>query len=95
MSSIWIKYLGFVTGMILAFIGAVFILGKLQESNSIVSGKMEAAEVSIKSSSLGIILVVLGTSLMSITLVMRHNVNVTDAAIYLVVQQQLLVKSQN
>ena len=31
MGRIWIRYLGFVTGMILAIIGAVFILGKLRE----------------------------------------------------------------
>lgn len=29
MSRVWIHYLGFVTGMILALVGAVFILGRL------------------------------------------------------------------
>jgi len=31
MSRVWTRYLGFVTGMILAFVGAAFILGKLRE----------------------------------------------------------------
>lgn len=34
MSSIWIRYLGFVTGMILSMIGAIFILGKLEQSQA-------------------------------------------------------------
>src|SRR6266545_4689777 len=33
-SRIWTRYLGFVTGTILAMVGAAFILGKLQEASS-------------------------------------------------------------
>jgi hypothetical protein len=83
MSSVWVRYLGFTTGMILAFIGAIFILGKLQEKNSEIGGKIEAASVTLKSSSPGIILVVLGAALMIITIVMQHTIQVNDAAIYL------------
>lgn len=34
MARLWIKYLGFVTGMIISLIGASFILGKLKEDTS-------------------------------------------------------------
>ncbi|MDB5120929.1 MAG: hypothetical protein JWN56_2147 [Sphingobacteriales bacterium] len=83
MASIWIRYQGFVTGMILAFIGAIFILGKMQESQSILGAKVTSADFTIKSSSPGIILVGLGTCLMILTIVIQHNFKVTDATIYL------------
>src|SRR5262249_10180503 len=34
MARIWTRYLGFVTGMICTLVGAIFILGKLQEPTS-------------------------------------------------------------
>src|SRR5690349_8255408 len=34
MSRIWTRHLAFLTGMVLAFIGAIFILGKLSEAQS-------------------------------------------------------------
>lgn len=84
MSGIWVKYLGFVTGMILAMIGAIFILGKLEQSDSSeITGKTVQGEISIKSASPGIILVVLGAILMIITIVMQDSIQVNDAAVYL------------
>jgi hypothetical protein len=84
MSSIWVRYLGFVTGMILAMIGAIFILGKLEQNDaSEIAGKTAQGEISLKSSSPGIILVALGATLMILTIVMQHSIQVNDAAIYL------------
>jgi hypothetical protein len=34
MSRVWTRYLGFVTGMVLAMVGSIFILGKLREMES-------------------------------------------------------------
>lgn len=82
MSSIWIRYLGFVTGMILAFIGAAFILGKFQEQYSEFGAKLPSADFTLKSSSPGMLLAVLGSLLMVLTIVMQHTINVNDADIY-------------
>ena len=84
MSSIWVRYLGFVTGMILALIGAVFILGKLENATATeISGKTPQGEASLKSASPGIILAVLGSTLMIVTIAMQQTVQVNDAAVYL------------
>ncbi|MDB5014172.1 MAG: hypothetical protein JWQ25_2374 [Daejeonella sp.] len=83
MASIWVRYLAFVTGMILAFIGAIFILGKLEESKSVITASINTADVTLKSASPGIILVVLGSALIITTIIMQHTVTVTDASVYL------------
>lgn len=84
MSSMWVRYLGFVTGMILAMIGAIFILGKLEQNDaSEIAGKTAQGEITLKSSSPGIILVALGATLMILTIVMQHTIQVNDAAVYL------------
>lgn len=68
-SRIFTKYLGFFTGMILAIVGAVFIIGKLQESSSDIEGAIgEQMKLKIVSSSPGIIFGVLGTVLMLSTI---------------------------
>jgi hypothetical protein len=83
MSGLWIRYLGFVTGMILALVGASFVLGKLQEPTAEVSGKAPALDFSVKSASPGIILAVLGAALMLATIVDRDEFAVKDINIYL------------
>jgi hypothetical protein len=83
MSGLWIRYLGFVTGMILAMVGASFVLGKLQESGSEVAGKSSLIDFSVKSASPGIILAVLGVVLMFTTIVDRDEFTVKDSRIYL------------
>lgn len=83
MSGLWIRYLGFVTGMILALVGASFVLGKLQEPTSEVASKSPLIDLSVKSASPGIILAVLGVALMFATIVDRDEYSVEDARIYL------------
>jgi hypothetical protein len=82
MSQLWIRYLGFVTGMILALVGATFILGKLQEQFSELRADVGGAEGILKSSSPGLMLVVFGAILMLATIVVRHEISVTDAPVY-------------
>ncbi len=77
------RYFGFLTGMMLAMVGAVFILGKLQEEMSDLSGEASSVKLSVKSASPGIILVVLGTALLITTMVMGSNIYVDDVNIYL------------
>lgn len=83
MARVWTRYLGFVTGMILALVGAAFILGKLQSASTDVNAKVQAAEMSIKSSSPGLILAFLGVLLMLVTIVTHHQIETTDTAVYI------------
>ena len=90
MARIWIRYLGFVTGMMLALIGAVFILGKLREPTTTLTlsgvspdpnlpGNFKAQ---LLTQSPGIVLVTLGTVLMLLTILVHHPIQVNDAPVY-------------
>jgi hypothetical protein len=83
MSGVWIRYLGFVTGMILALVGASFVLGKMREQVSEVEGKTSGFGFALRSTSPGIILVVLGVMLMFATIVDKDQYEVQDASVYL------------
>ena len=83
MSGVWIRYLGFVTGMMLALVGASFILGRLQTPISTIEGRMEEISLQIRSASPGIILVVLGVVLMFATIINRDVYTVQDVPTYL------------
>jgi len=82
MSRVWTRYLGFVTGMVLAMAGAIFILGRLQTAASTASAKTAGTEFSFKSESPGLILVGLGVVLMITTIITHHEISVDDRAIY-------------
>ena len=83
-SRIFTKYLGFFTGMILAIVGAIFIIGKLQESSSDIEGAMgEQMKLKIVSSSPGIIFGVLGTVLMLSTILQHTNIELQDQPLFL------------
>jgi hypothetical protein len=82
MSQLWTRYLGFVTGMILALVGTAFILGKLQEQFSELTAEVDGRGGTLKSSSPGLMLVVFGTILMLATTIARQEISVTDAPVY-------------
>jgi uncharacterized membrane protein len=83
MSRIWAKHLAFMTGMIMAFLGAIFILGKLSESPSAVSGGSSHWSFSITSASPGILLAFFGTTLVALSILIQGNIDVHDAPAYL------------
>jgi hypothetical protein len=83
MSRIWAKHLAFMTGMIMAFLGAIFILGKMSESPSAVSGSASQWSVSITSASPGILLAFFGTTLVALSIVIQGSIDVHDAPAYL------------
>jgi hypothetical protein len=84
MSRIFVKYLGFFTGMILAIVGAIFIIGKLSEDYTGLSGSVgEHAKLNLISSSPGIIFGVLGTSLMLATILQHNDITIQDSPLYL------------
>jgi hypothetical protein len=82
LARIWTRAMGFITGMILALVGAAFVLGKLQERPSSVQQEAGPIKVSIASTSPGVILATLGTLLMSITLLTRFEIDTRDVAVY-------------
>jgi hypothetical protein len=84
MSRVYIKYLGFFTGMILAIVGAVFIISKLKEDVSELEGSIEdKTKFKLVSSSPGIIFGLLGTALMMTTILTHSEINVKDMPLYL------------
>lgn len=80
---IWIRYLGFVTGMIMAIIGSVFILGKLRDpESSQLSAESKGAKVSLTSASPGLVLATLGVALIVVTVLAQQETKVTDEPLY-------------
>lgn len=83
LSRVWIRYLGFVTGMILAVIGAAIIVTKTGEIPVETEGKAVGWEFIIKTSSQGFFLILFGTLLMSLALAINHQIVVEDRSTYL------------
>jgi hypothetical protein len=79
----WTRHVGFVTGMILAFIGSLFILSKLSEAQTKLSGKAAGAKATLATTSPGLVLAVLGTALMLVTLTVDFRYGTSDAPVYL------------
>jgi len=82
MSRIWIKQLAFMTGMVMAFLGAIFILGRLSEGRSTISGGVSDWKTTISSSSPGIILAFFGTVLLNVSLLVQTTISVQDSPVY-------------
>lgn len=83
LSRVWLRYLAFTTGTMLALIGATFILGKLREEATELDVTNRLSSLSLNSASPGIILAILGVFLMTTAALIPQNVDVTDGAIYL------------
>ncbi len=82
----YIKFLGFLAGMILAIIGAMFILGKFREypiSMQQQGGISNEFKANLQTTSPGIFLAVLGTLLMMTTILNKSEITVTDGAVYM------------
>ncbi|MEO6454242.1 MAG: hypothetical protein ABIN97_09230 [Ginsengibacter sp.] len=84
MSGIYTKYLGFFTGMIMAIVGSVFIISKLKEDATNLDASISSSmKFTIISSSPGIIFGLLGTILMTVTILKKAEVNIKDMPLYL------------
>jgi biopolymer transport protein ExbD len=83
LSRMWTRYIGFLVGMIMGIVGAVFILGKLRESETKLGAEANLFKFSVTSASPGIILAVLGTLLLLTTIVVKTDVKVGDGNLYL------------
>ena len=80
---ITVKYLGFLTGMLMSLVGAVFVLGRLVEASSNVGAKGVFGEFNIATVSPGLVLALLGTVLMITTVLTNPPTDVSDGNVYL------------
>ena len=87
MSRVWVRYLGFITGMILALMGAAFILGRLREPSSKLGAELAAGKFSFEGASPGMFLAGLGVILMIVTIVTHHRIETTDGSVYMYAAQ--------
>ncbi len=88
-------HLGFLTGMALCFIGAVFVLGRLREVASSLGGEAQTLKFALNTSSPGIILSVLGSGLMLATLYHKYQFNLPAKAVYLAPTQYSIDKARD
>lgn len=79
---LWTRFMAFTTGTLMALIGAAFILGKMRESGSEIGAEGTGIRVSVTSASPGIILAVLGTTLIVAALFSYFEVSTTDPPSY-------------
>lgn len=79
---LWTRMLGFSAGMVLAMVGAAFVLGRLQEPASRLSARGGGLALSLTSASPGLLLAVLGTLLMISSIAVSPNVTTSDGAVY-------------
>jgi hypothetical protein len=79
----WTRQMGFVTGMMLAFVGAIFILAKLSDSGTQLNAEGSGLKGALSTSSPGIVLCVLGTTLMLVTLTINFEFATVDRPVYL------------
>ncbi|MBL0341309.1 MAG: hypothetical protein IPP71_10445 [Bacteroidetes bacterium] len=84
MMGAWIKYLGFMTGMMLSLCGAVFILGKMNVDKSSVDVDTKLmGKIAINSSSPGIFLTTLGVILIAFAITHKTDVAVKDGSSFI------------
>ena len=79
---LWARFMGFLTGMIMAIVGSAFVLGKLSEPGTEITGSGAGTALSIKSASPGIVLATLGTVLIGMSLTVQVSVNTVDVPTY-------------
>jgi hypothetical protein len=82
-SRIWIQYLGFLVGMILAMVGGTFVLGKMRETGSSFDSDISSVgKFSFNSSSPGLFLVFFGAIIIITTLLYHPEIKVQDGSLY-------------
>lgn len=79
----WTRHLGFLTGMILSFIGGIFILTKLSESETTLGAEGGSLKGNLATSSPGIVLTVVGGTIMIVTLVTEYQFSTRDTPAYI------------
>ncbi len=75
--------LSFLTGVVLCFVGSIFILGKFSEDSTTIEGGRENMNLKLASSSPGIILSFFGIVVISISMMSKIELNVSDAPLFM------------
>lgn len=83
LARVWKSYVGFVTGMVLAVVGAAFVLGKLDAPETELTTSGSPVALTLRTASPGLVLATLGTLLMLVTLVTNHTIEGTSNPVYL------------
>jgi hypothetical protein len=83
MARLWTRYLGFLTGTILAFVGAAFILGKMREERADLAAEGGFGKLTLSTHSPGLLMVSMGIILMLTTILNHPRIDVADAPVYL------------
>jgi hypothetical protein len=83
MTRVYIIFLGFTTGMVLAMVGATFILAKLRESEAKIEAGTSTWKMALTTASPGLVLAFFGTTLMLATIWARTEISVRDKSVYL------------
>src|SRR5262249_36069082 len=78
-----VKYFGFLTGMLMSLVGAVFVLGRLTEATSKLAAEGPFGKFTLATVSPGLILALLGTVLMITTVLTNPPTDVVDGNVYL------------
>jgi len=78
---VWTRYMGFLTGMVLALSGCVFILGRLREKID-ASLQNEGMKATLKTSSPGIFLAAVGSLLIALSIYVKVTVETHDQPVY-------------
>jgi hypothetical protein len=86
-SRLWTRFMGFVTGMILALVGAAFVLGKLDMERSEVSATASGVSLTLRSASPGVLLAVFGTILMATSIAVPATITTRETAVYFPVSE--------
>lgn len=94
MARVWVQYLGFVTGMILTLVGAVFVLGKMREERTELTVKSQTASGLLSTTSPGLVLATLGTVLMLTTLLTHNQIEVNDGPLYVLLPYATVQKEK-
>lgn len=76
--SLWTRNLGFMTGMVLAILGATFIMWRLGDEGSELTASGAGVNASLKTASPGIVLVALGTVLMGLAMSISYSEQGTE-----------------
>ena len=87
--NVWMRYSAYLIGTILCFIGAIFILSKITESMTNLSGQSPNIKITLATSSPGLILAFLGTILIIVGIYKTVTVDVSEAPKYIVPQYRI------
>lgn len=79
---LWARFMGFLTGMLLALTGCVFVLGQLRAKVAF-SGEAQGAKTALDTNAPGLLLALLGTIIIGLALAVPGSVESSDTAIYL------------